>query len=236
MRPGGFWRRAAAWSLDALPPAALALALCAERLGPAAAALSGAWTTLVGSGAQGMAAAIMGLDAGAGPGALFALARSMLRDPALLAAAAGVQAALAALLAPPLLAFVALSMAWCLGFERSPLRATPGKRALGLRVEAADGGTAGTGRLLLRFLSGALSWLSLNAGHLMAAMPPRHATLHDRISGTRVVLDADAPARVPAWARAWLAALSVGLLLASAWAAAAMTAAMQAALDRALWG
>src|SRR5690606_24149996 len=117
---------------------------------------------------------------------------------------------------------------------RSPLRATPGKRALGMHVATASGNAPGTGRLLLRFVAGTLSWTSLNIGHLMAAMPPAHAALHDRASGTRVLLDAGAPARMPGWAAAWLGLLAAGLLLASAWAAATLATAMRLALERAL--
>lgn len=236
MRPAGFWRRCAAWSLDALPVGLAALALRAPTLRTDAAALAAAWNALVDALARRMADAIGGVDAAPGAGALLALVRGAMRDPALLAASGEVQAALAALALPPLLVFTALFLAWCVGFERSPLRATPGKRALGLRVAAASGDAAGTGRLLLRFLAGTLSWLSLNVGHLLAAIPPAHATLHDRVSATRVVMAADAPDALPPWARAWLWILAAALLLATAWAAAAMAASMRLALDRALWG
>src|SRR5690606_17446635 len=151
-------------------------------------------------------------------------------------AARDLESALAALALPPLLLFAALFLAWCVGFERSSLRATPGKRALGLRVATVAGADPATGRLLLRFLAGTLSWLSLNIGHLLAAIPPAHAALHDRLSATRVVLAPEAPSSMPRWAGAWLWLLAVALLLASAWAAAAMGMSLQAALDRALWG
>lgn len=243
MRPAGFWRRGAAWSLDAVPAGLVALALCAGSLRPAAVTLATAWNALVEALVQRVADMITGAmatgaggDAAAAAGPLLALTRGALRDPSLLAAARDVQAALAALALPPLLAFAALFLAWCVGFERSSLRATPGKRALGLRVATVAGGDAATGRLLLRFLAGTLSWLSLNIGHLLAAIPPAHAALHDRLSATRVVLVPDAPASMPRWARAWLWLLAAALLLATTWAAAAMGVAMQDALDRALWG
>lgn len=235
MRPAGFWRRAAAWSLDVVPPGAVALLLCAGSAGTAAGALGSAWATLADALARRMVDALPGLEAG-GAGALVALTRTAMQDPALPAAAAAVQSALVALVLPPMAAFVALFLAWCVGFERSAMRATPGKRALGLQVRAADGGSAGTGRVLLRFFAGTLSWASLNLGHLLAALPPAYAALHDRISGTRVLLRADAAEAMPAWARAWLGALTVAGLFANAWAAAALAAAVQAALDRALGG
>ena len=234
MRPAGFWRRAAAWSLDALPPAGLALLACSGPLRTARGALADAWQPLVDTLAHRMVDAAMGVDTAPGIAALVALTSGALHDPAVLSAAGVVQGALIALFAPPLLAFIALFAAWSVAFERSPLRATPGKRALGMHVAAVDGSAARTGRLLLRFASGALSWLSLNIGHMLAAMPPAHAALHDRASGTRVWLDAGTPLRMPGWAVAWLWLVAAALLFASAWAAAAMASAMQTALERAL--
>jgi len=234
MRRAGFWRRSAAWSLDATLVALPVLVLCRNVLPAAFADLAGAWSALVDAVAQRMAAAIMAT--GPDPAALLGLARDSMRDPALLAASAELQSALLALVGPPLAAFVALFFLWSTGFERSQLRATPGKRALGLRVVAVGGGDPGTAAVLLRFAAGALSWLSLNIGHMLAAIPPAYAALHDRISRTRVVLASNAAERMPRWAAAWLMLLVATLLLATAWASVAMGAAMQAALDRALWG
>lgn len=238
MRPAGYWRRAAAWSLDAALLAPPALALCWNALAAAATPLLLAWAALVDAVAGRMAAAIVaaGPYAPPDPGALAGLVLGSMRDPALLAAAGELQRALLAAAGPPLIAFVALSFTLCASFEGSRLRATPGKRALGLRVAAVDGCEPGIGAVLLRFAAGALSWLSLNVGHALAALPPEHAALHDRISGTRVMLAAGASGRMPRWAVAWLALLGAALLLATAWATLAMGAAMQAALDRALWG
>ncbi|HEY4528786.1 MAG TPA: RDD family protein [Luteimonas sp.] len=231
MRPAGFWRRAAAWSLDALPAAALALVASTDAIRAALGVLAGAWQGLVDTIAHRMVDAAMGVDTGIG--ALVALAGGALRDPAVLSAASAVQAAVVDLVVPPLLAFIALFATWCVAFERSSMRATPGKRALGMRVAVPDGSAPRTARLLLRFAAGALSWSSLNIGHLLAAVPPAHAALHDRISGTRVSLDASAPERMPGWAVAWLWLLAAGLLLATAWSAAALATAMQLALERA---
>lgn len=234
MHPAGFWRRAAAWSLDASPAAVLALLACSGPPWSARVALREAWQPLVDTLAHRMVDVAMGVDATPGIAALVALTGGALRDPAVLSAAGAVQAALVSLAGPPLLAFIALFAAWCVAFERSPLRATPGKRALGMHVAALDGSAPRTGRLLLRFTAGALSWLSLNIGHMLAAVPPAHAALHDRASGTRVLLDAGTPMRMPAWARAWLWLLAAGLLLASAWTAAGLATAMRFALERAL--
>jgi uncharacterized RDD family membrane protein YckC len=65
--------------------------------------------------------------------------------------------------------------------------ATPGKRWLGLAVEAAGGGgdPIGPGRATLRLLAYVLSGAVLGIGFLMAALGG--PSLHDRIAGTRVV-------------------------------------------------
>lgn len=238
MRAGGFWRRSAAWSLDALVPCAIALALCHGAMAAASARLAAAWSTLADIVAERMAALILATDIGAPPtaAAMADMLRDLVRDPALHAAADALRPALLALAGPPLAVFVLGFLGWSVGFEASRLRATPGKRALGLRVVASDGGPAGTGALLLRFLAGTLSWLSLNFGHALAALPPHHAALHDRISRTRVVLDDHARARLPGWAGAWLAVIVLASVLACAWLASAMGASLQAALERALWG
>ncbi|MEN1941214.1 RDD family protein [Luteimonas sp. MJ246] len=239
MRPAGFWRRCAAWSLDAALVALPVLLLCRASMNRAAAGVGGAWDGLVDAVARRMAAAIHSMPAPmdpADPSASIGLARDWLHDPALLAAATALQSALAGLLAWPMALFVALFMAWCVGFERSPLQATPGKRALGLRVVDRSGGRIGTAAALARFLAGTLSWLSLNIGHLLAGVAPDHAALHDRLSRTRVVRAAGAPERMPAWAGAWLALQAAAWLAAMAWIAQAMAVPMQAALDRALWG
>lgn len=238
MRPAGFWRRGAAWSIDAALVALPVLALSAGRLRVATTSLLDAWRALVDAVAQRMATAIIATDVASAPdfGALFGTVQGSMRDPALLAAAAELQAAILALAGPPLGAFIALFLAWCVGFERSVLQATPGKRALGLRVVDAEGGRVRTGSALLRFLAGTLSWLSLNVGHLLAAVPPGHAALHDRLSRTKVVLAPYAPIRMPAWATAWLAIQALLFLLVLTRVSLATGAAMQAALERALWG
>ena len=106
--------------------------------------------------------------------------------------------------------------------------------ALGLRVAAADGRVPGTGRLLLRFFAGSLSWLSLNIGHALAGFPP-YLALHDHASGTRV-LAAREGTRLPAWAWAWLALLGLAFAVAVGWGFLWLQATMQAAMQRALGG
>lgn len=231
MRPAGFWRRSAAWSLDACAVALPAFVLCQAALRRAAEAFDTAGTTLVHALAWRMMDALEALDAGRAP---LAIALGWMRDPALHAAASGIRAALVAMLLPALLAFVPLFLAWCAGFERSRWQATPGKRALGLRVVAADGGRATTGAVVLRFVAGTLSWLTLNLGHLMAALPPLHAALHDRLSGTRVRLAEGTPSRMPFWAVCWLLLWAAAALAANAWLLAGFERALLDALDAAL--
>ena len=228
MSPAGFWRRGAAWTLDAAMVALPVLAFAWPHLRAAAGAAAAAFARLSDLLAVRMA------DALASARPLPALAREWLQDPAIHDASAALESALASLVMPPVVAFAALSLAWCVAFERSRWQATPGKRALGLRVAADGGGRLAAGHALLRHLAGTLSWLTLNLGHAMAALPPRHRALHDIASGSRVILAPGAPQRMPAWARAWLGLLLLALVLANAWALAALSASMRAALEAAL--
>ena len=161
-----------------------------------------------------------------------ALARQLLGDPAIAAAADRLQSALGAILCTPLLVYVALALPWSVLFEQSPWQATPGKRALGLVATDARGRRLKGGHALLRFLAAALSWLTLNIGHALAALPP-HLALHDRVSETRV-LRRGASSRLPGWAKAWLLAQLLAALAAFAWLFLWLQAAMQAALQQAL--
>src|SRR5690606_26061153 len=103
----------------------------------------------------------------------------------------------------------------------------------GLRVTDRAGRPPSLPRSLSRHLAGAASWLTLNLGHALAALPPRQLALHDRFAGTRVVAASGAP--LPGWARLWLAAVAAAGLAATAWLALAASRAMQAGLDRALY-
>ena len=107
------------------------------------------------------------------------------------------------------------------------------QRALGLRVADEQGRRLKAGHALLRYLACGLSWLSLNVGHAMAALPPRHLALHDRLSDTRV-LRRPGQARLPTWAKGWIALQVIGGLFACAWLFLWLQAAMQAAMQQAL--
>ena len=195
--PAGFWRRYAAWSLDAAPLAAVATALAWRWLVPAATALVAAERGLVAATAQALDAA---LAAGIDP---TALARHLLDDPGLHAAAAALEAALGGLVGPWLLAYAAVALPWHVLGEASARQGSPGKRLLGLAATDTGGARLGLGRAFARHLASALSWLTLNLGHLLAALPPQRRALHDLLAGARVLQATDAP--LPRWARAWLA-------------------------------
>ena len=89
-------------------------------------------------------------------------------------------------------AFALCSGIWHVFWEtRNNYGASPGKRLLDLQVVTADTHQAlRLPQAIARHLAGTLSWLSLNVGHLMAALPPEHTALHDRLSGTRVLIRA----------------------------------------------
>jgi uncharacterized RDD family membrane protein YckC len=209
--PAGFWRRYAAWSLDWTLLAAL-LAV------PVVPLLARAWSQLLALNQllqdwvfERMVESTTGLPSPV------ALAFQLLADPMLAdAARAGSAQLLGALLRVALLAG-AFSLLYFVFSEGGPWQGTPGKRALGLRVRAADGGVAGYGRALVRHLAGAISWGLLNLGHALAGWRRDRRALHDLIAGTQVL--AEGP--MPRWARAWLglqlAVMLAALLGALAW-------------------
>jgi len=220
--PAGLLRRYAAWSLDMMLVAVVVLPACADGVLAGASRIADTFDALVRSLAQSM---LEMLDSGGSP---LALSRQWLSDPQQAAMAGALSEAVAATVLPPLLLAAALSLVWFAAWEASPRQATPGKRALGLRVCAAQGaGRIGIMRAAGRHLAGVLSWLTLNIGHLLALAPPHYQALHDRIAGTQVV-PAQAGATLPRWAQAWLALQVVAALVFSGWL---FLAAMQGALD-----
>lgn len=229
MIAAGFWRRYAAWSLDAALLALPVLAWWAPRLDPQLARIVAAWRNLAEACAMQLVQALQGAQPMA---ALLLQART---DPQLLAGADALASAIAAALLPPLALFAALGLLYHLGFEAASRQATPGKRVLGLRVAAADGGQLSPARVALRHLAGALSWLSLNLGHALAALPPQRRTLHDRIAGAAVLQAAPAQASLPHWARAWIALQLLLGVAGSAWLLVALQLDLHRALEAALW-
>src|SRR5690606_27647898 len=181
MTGAGFWRRYAAWSLDAALIAAASVLPCWPLLRRAGAALAGDYAALLDLAARGMGQA---LAAGT---PLAAVATQWMADPALHAATGALSRSLWALLWPPLLLGALLGAAYHALFEASPRQATPGQRLFGLRVVDVAGARIDRGRALLRHAAGALSWLTLNIGHALAMLRPDRRALHDLVAGTAVV-------------------------------------------------
>ena len=201
-KPAGFWRRYAAWSLDWLllgPLLALALLpLCAR-----------AW-------AQGLELHRIVQDwllarMGAAEDGLLSptsLSSELLHDPAFQASAQAATAGLSGTLWLIVAIAFGVSALYFVLAEGGPWQATPGKRALRLRVHTLDGSRVGYARALARHLGGALSWALLNLGHVIVALRSDRRALHDLLAGTQVL--AEAP--MPGWARAWLGLQAAALV------------------------
>ena len=206
MTGAGFWRRYAAWSLDAALLAVPSVLLCWPLLRSAAAALARDYPSVLEVAGRSMG------DALRDGTPLASLAAQWLADPALRAGIEALTQSLLALLWPPLLVFAVLGAIYHALFEASPRQATPGQRLLDLRVADTAGKRIGRGRALLRHAAGALSWLTLNIGHALVLLRPDRRALHDLVAGTVVVQDADPRAKLPPLAQAWL-----GLQLLALW-------------------
>jgi hypothetical protein len=223
--PAAFLRRYAAWSLDMAVLLVVAMLACGSRIRDGAARIDTAFDAIVRSMAQAMADLLLH---GATP---LDLARAWLDDPRQRAAITALSDAIAATVFPPLLLAMLLALGWFAAFEASAWQATPGKRALGLRVVDTDSRRIGLPRAAVRHLAGALSWITLNIGHLLALVPPRRQALHDRVAGTRVTEDPGTGERLPAWAIAWIALQVVASVTATGWLLLAAHAAMRRAFD-----
>ena len=227
MAPAGFWQRYVAWSLDAT---LLLVATCVLTR-PQLAATAAGTATRAQALFDRLATALVAQPQPHGD--LLAFASALSRQPELATAGRELTDGLHQGLAPPLIVLLLLALAYHAGFEQSRWQATPGKRLLALVVTDCDGAAPSWPRSLLRNGAGLLSWLSLNLGHALAALPPQRRALHDFIAGTRVL--ARQPQLVlPRWARAWLF-VQVALML-LLWIAAGrwMLAALDLALLRAI--
>lgn len=225
--PAGFWKRYAAWSLDAAILALPVWLLSAEQIRMRARASLAAAAALLDAMAQRMADMLM---EGGDP---LTLAQRLAAEPGVRAAIEGVAANTLALIATPAAWFALFGAVYWIGFEGSPWQATPGKRALGLRATDSNGGKLPWPRTALRHFAGALSWLTLNLGHALAAWTPRKRALHDTVAGAQVLAKDDAP--MPVWAKLWVAAQIAAMVLGGAWLYLALLAAMQASIDHALY-
>ena len=223
--PAGFWHRCAAWSLDFTLLGLLATALSWSRLVAgwhASVAATGELSSVLQS-ALGHA-----LEQGQAPDTL---SGALLGDPAVIASADAVQSALITMSLSWLVAYGVTGLLYHVGFEQSPWQGSPGKHALRLRVvDAATDGPVALYQSIIRHVAGVLSWLTLNLGHALAAVPPQKRALHDYLSGTRVTMPIDVPKRLPAWARAWLVLLVLASVLPLAWLVQHAMAALQAGM------
>lgn len=226
--PAGFRARYVAWSLDAAIIGSLSLLAKWPGMVAAAQTLQLAWSQLQRIASVRLSDVLLqGVAQGTDP---TRLAAQLVQDPALRTAATAVETALNALLMPPLWVFVGLATVYWIGFERSAWQATPGKRALRLQVTDRAGQRPGFARVAVRHFAGALSWLTLNLGHLLAAVPPQKRALHDYIADARVLCDGDTADALPGWARAWLALqVMIGIAL-LAWLLLRYVAALQAVM------
>jgi uncharacterized RDD family membrane protein YckC len=223
--PAGFWHRCAAWSLDFTVIGLLATALSWSRVAAgwqASVVASGELTTAMQS-ALGRA-----LEQGQSADALSA---ALLGDPNVLASADAVQSALVGMTLSWLVVYAVAGLLYHVGFEQSPWQGSPGKRVLRLRVvDAASDGPVALVRSILRYVAGALSWLTLNLGHALAALPPQKRALHDYLAGTRVTMPADASQRLPGWAKAWLWVQVLAGVLSLAWVVQHAMSSLQAGM------
>lgn len=207
--PAGFWRRYAAYSVDALALCLVALPLLWPRLRAAPARLLADLEPLQQRTWELMDAAL------GSAGNPYAAVLAWPSDSALQAGVAALTRQVLALSLVVTATLFALAAVWFIASESSRWQASPGKRLLGLRVTTLDGGRCDPGRIALRFFAGIASWALLNLGHAMAGWNPGKRALHDFIAGTRVELAPGASAAMPAAARAWLllqAAVATGAL------------------------
>jgi uncharacterized RDD family membrane protein YckC len=138
----------------------------------------------------------------------------LLRDPVLWTQA---EALVWVLLAIATLTAI-IGACWFIGFEASPWQATPGKRWLGLRVQAMHGGGLSARQAVVRWLVAGLSTLLLHAGHALIGLRADHRAWHDLAAGSQVVFARNpAPVELPPMARGLLALPLVALLALVAW-------------------
>jgi uncharacterized RDD family membrane protein YckC len=82
---------------------------------------------------------------------------------------------------------LALSVVYYTLFEGSALQATPGKKALRLRVTDLAGRRISLGRAAVRQLAKLISGVTFYLGYVLAGFTPRRQALHDLLAGCLVV-------------------------------------------------
>ncbi len=80
-------------------------------------------------------------------------------------------------------------------FEASAMQATPGKRAMGIKVVGETGQRIGFGRASGRYFGKIVSGMIFNIGYVMAGLSARKQALHDLMAGTLVVFREVEPGR-----------------------------------------
>ena len=85
------------------------------------------------------------------------------------------------------LSFAALFLLYKAGFEASVLRASPGKRIVGIAVVNSSSQQISLVRAVLRNFLKAVSFIIFGFGFLMAAFPGQKRCLHDILSGCYVI-------------------------------------------------
>jgi hypothetical protein len=154
----------------------------------------------------------------------------LLTDPAIQSAAEAVQTGIVHMMLPWLLTYAVLAAMYHIGSERSRWWGSPGKHVLGLTVaNARDDSRPSLLQTSVRHFAGALSWLLLNLGHALAAVPPQKRALHDYIAGAHVLSNDDSA--LPGWARAWLALQVIAGVAIPIWMLLRVVASLQPALD-----
>jgi len=88
---------------------------------------------------------------------------------------------------PQLLLRLVISALYFVGFWLLNDGATPGKMALGIKVQMANGGPIDAGPAVLRWIGYYVSLVILLIGYIMIAFTPQKRGLHDYIAGTVVV-------------------------------------------------
>ena len=111
------------------------------------------------------------------------------------------------------IAYVVLGSLYFALTESSAAQATLGKRLIGIKVTDSHGRRIGLGRAVARFFAAALSWLTMNLGHALAAWTPERRALHDYLAGTRVENADPAQPKMPLWGWLIIAAHALIFLL-----------------------
>jgi uncharacterized RDD family membrane protein YckC len=127
-------------------------------------------------------------------------------------------------------AYIVVAGVYFIVTEAAPRQASFGKQLLGLRVTDTAGRPLTVRHSFWRFVAASLSWLTLNAGHALAAWTPSKRALHDFVAGTRVENADPANTAMPAWGWAIVSLFAVASLGLALMCAVAIVLVMQAGM------